>query len=373
MPRIEIIPPIQNQLSANTKVCIVVVGLATNGTAINNQLVSVKSPNDANILFGAHAAGDTIPRALEVLLQYGCDNIFCIKVPRGADAAATQANIIGAVDVGTGVKTGLELVTDVWSRFGMYADAIITPGQSADAVILRGVDVAERANSNYFSEVAPTTLVSALITTRGLTTGNGLKRQRLVVCYPYLRRASNLTILDPLTLHLAGAIGRVNNYGRPVSSQPLINVDSTELAFNSSLTDQNADNQRLDALGVVTVFRRADNTFATFGNRNSLYPSVLNANSYVNVTRTYDEILALAIINAMPFIDAPSTLGTAKLLEETLDRMLYAEASNSRIASGDATFLDTASDFKAGKLVYRLDVAPFLPNELIQLSVALQI
>ena len=84
------------------------------------------------------------------LSRYGVAPIVCINVfdpakhatPGQGEAPATpdvtkvaKADIIGGIDASTGQRTGLELVEDVFPRFGLVPGQLLAPGFSDDPAV----------------------------------------------------------------------------------------------------------------------------------------------------------------------------------------------------------------------------------------------
>ena len=100
---------------------------------------------------GEDETGLTLHEAASVYLsRYGVAPIVCINVfdpakhtaPAQSETPAkpdvskvTKADVIGGIDASTGSRTGLELVEEVFPRFGLVPSQLLAPGFSDDPAV----------------------------------------------------------------------------------------------------------------------------------------------------------------------------------------------------------------------------------------------
>lgn len=356
---------------ANTPIA--VVGTAATGTATNNKLYRVRSLTEALDLFGAHQSGVTIPRTLEILLRYGCGNILVVKVPAGADAAATEAALIGGVDGTTGDRTGLQLFRDSYSQLGVSPEIILTPSFNSPGVVTAALAVAASQKSLYIANFTANLTVADALATRATATGLGSKDRRLIPAFVHLKQTADPTILEPLATHIAGVVARLDyetgNYGRSPGSQPLRGVTAPDINLSMSYTDETADTERLADVGVMTVNRQGA-SLVTWGHRNASYMGTVQNQedvlTFINAIRVNDRLPLLLSDRAQKFLDLPSNYRTAMLLEESFDSGLSQEVARGAIARASATFKPDESDFAKGDLKYSISASPIPPTRLIR-------
>lgn len=326
---------------------IAIIGIASNATVANNIATKVTSAADALAKFGAHAAGDTIPRTLDVLLRYGCNNIYVIKVQ---DAAG----IIGSDTAGA--RTGLYLIKDIPSLFNQVPAFILAPGQNNDAVVTAMVAVADSIRS--YAVVSPNDgdSINTVVAARAGATGIGQDKERLIVAYPFLINAVTSTIREPLSTHLVGAVARSGSYGRTVSSLKLLGVNAPSVALSVSLTDENSDVNKMINSGCITIVPSDDEqgSYETWGDRNTLFPSDTGIRSFITAIRTEDAVMQLAVARARKFIDEPSTVITATLATASYNAMFTDMIFQGNLRSGSAEWDESESDLSLGKLKHAL-------------------
>lgn len=341
-----------------------IIGTATNATVPNNTIQKVTSAADATAKFGAHAAGDTLPRNLEILIRYGSNNIYAIKV---ADAAS----IVGSDT--TGARTGIYLIKDIPSLYKDIPNFILAPGQNTDAVVTAAIAVADAIRSIAVIDPTDGDSIANIVTARAGNTGIGQDKERLIITYPYLNNAVTPTIHEPLSTHLAGTMAKNGDYGKTVSSQPLLGISTPSVSLSMSVTDENSDTGKLLGAGVITVMSD-DNIpggYETWGDRNSTFPSSSDVRSFVHAIRTEDAVMQKAIFRARKFIDLPSNLITANMATSSYDAMFFEMATQNGLQRGSAQWDSTNSNIPAGRLKHILQFQPNNMVEIMELAVSI--
>lgn len=356
---------------------IAVVGTAATGTALPNKLYRVRSVTEALDLFGAHQSGVTIPRTLEILTRYGCGNIIVVKVPAGADAAATETAVIGGTDGTTGDRTGLQLLRDTYSQLGTMPEVILTPSFNSAAIVTAALAVAATQGALYIANFTANMTVADAVAARATATALGTKNGRLIPAFTHLKQTADPTILEPLATHVAAVIARLDyetNYGRSPGSQPLRGVTAPDINLSMSYTDETADTEKLADVGVMTI-NRQNTSLVTWGHRNALYMGTPQNKedtlTFINAVRINDRLPKFLGERAQKFLDLPSNYRTARLLEESFDSGLSVEVSKGAISFGKSTFQLAESDLSKGQLKYLIEVAPIPPTRLINIDTVL--
>jgi len=203
----------------------------------------------------------------------------------------------------------------------------------------------------------------------------GIKDNRIVACFPHLKNTDDPTKLEEVSLHLAGILANLGNYGQSPLNQPLKGVNGTDVAMSLSYSSETSDNEKLNDVGVLTVNRDFDGEYVVWGGRNSSYSEGLtDVLTFINAVRSRDEITRLVEVRSYKFLSQESNLATASLLRESFINCLAEEASKGAIKSGyQVVFNESLSNFDAGILDYAIEFAPWLPIELIRATVKISI
>lgn len=344
------------------------IGTAASGA--NNQIIRVRSSNDL-MQFGDRATG-SIVKALEVLQDYGCNNVYVIKVPTGIDAAATATNIIGAEN--SGVKTGMQLFKDVWSIYREKPQLLLVPGYNTDAILTAILAVASNINVDalVLSSFTLGTSLGTATTIRATTTGLGIKDARLIPCLIHLKNSIG-EFVEPAT-HAAGLIAQTTlnkGFGYSPSNKPLINVSSIEAGFTLSYVDENADNQKAENLGIFSINMNSDG-YVGWGNRNALFVDNVNESfdSYI-VLQRIEQVLNAKFEKVERFyIDEPCNFNTGKALETALRNTINDNSIPGNLVFGSTAFFNLQrTNYAARELAYDIVIVSDLPTELITTTV----
>lgn len=342
---------------------IVVFGTCSTGTIAAGTLTRIKSVDEATTVLGAGAGADTLPKSVAVLQRYGCGNIIACKIT-GADAAAQEADLIAKLD----------LLSAAISLIGEQPRLILFPSFNSDAVIAKAVTVATSTYAVAIATFTALTTVAQAITARGTAAGLGTKSQRLAVCHGHLRNKATPTSFEPLGLHLAGAMANLR-YGNSPLGFELLGIDAVDVTMVFSLSDETADPEKLNDLGVVSVNLAPDGQWLLWGSRNSSYTEgSTEPLTFINAIRARDEISMLARIRAAKLLGEPSNYVTASLLSESYRTMLSDEVSLGNIRSYSRVEIDTTkTDYAAFRIWHNVGFQVWLPLELIGVNVFLEL
>lgn len=345
---------------------VVVFGSTTGGTLQPGVLTKVRTQQEASVVLGATPApADTLPSAVAVLQRYGCGNVIVCKLA-GATPAALATDLLSKLDL---------LLTAV-SQIGEQPRIILFPGfDNDDAAIKKAVAIAATTYSTFIANFPPGKPVGSALTERDAPERLGLKEYRMIVCHGYLKNKENPTTLEPLAVHLAGAMAN-RAYGQSPLGYGLRGIEGVDVPMNFSLSDENSSCEKLNDVGVVSINTRPDGSWIVWGDRNSAYDAdnIPDPLTFLHAVRARDEISALARIRAAQLLGMDSNYTTASLLTESYRSMLADEVSATSIKSYTTVEIDpTKTDYAASTIWHLLAFQVWLPLELIGVSVFLDI
>lgn len=245
--------------------------------------------------------GDSFNMGAQVYVTYARPNVD----------AVTGMMISGTVDTETGRSTGLELVSEIYSRFGLTVGTIIAPGFSHLTEV--GLKMAAKASdiNGHFSALAiadlDTTGVGGYAQALEQKRTKGYENAHLIVCYPNVKNGDRV---QHLSTHLAGIMARTAvdegdiPYKSPSNKQiymsGMCNADGSPNYFG--LDSANV----LNGQGIVTVTNF--NGFKVWGNRTSIYPTDGDPKeSWINVRAMFDFIKTQLTLNFWSQLDVPIT------------------------------------------------------------------
>ena len=335
---------------------IAIAGTCTTGTLVASTPTRIRTKEDATTILGAGGATDTLPKAVALLQKYGCGNLVVIK-----GATADEAGTVAAIPL--------------LANSPVIPQVVVAPSFNSAAVVTAIQTLADNIRAIAFINVTAATSVADALTARDATDGVGIEDNRIVVCFPHMKNADDPTKLEELSLHLAGILANLDNYGQSPLNQLLKEVSGTDVTMSLSYYKATSDNEQLNDKGVLTVNQNPDGKYIIWGARNSAYTEgSTDVLTYINAIRARDEITRLVEARSVKFLAEESNFATANLLKESFLDCLSAEAAKGAIRSNyTVTFNEDKSDYSAGKLDYTVQFAPWLPIELISASVSISV
>ncbi len=155
---------------------------------------------------GIGATG-TLAAACEDIYSIANPWIVMIRVAEGADATETSANIVGGVDLVTGVRTGSHALLDARDTLRVVPRLLIAPGFTQDKSVADAlVSRAEKLKSMVIAD-GPNTTDAAAVTYRGQ-----FDSPRLYLVDPWVRvQTSTGEVVRPASARIAAMIALSDN------------------------------------------------------------------------------------------------------------------------------------------------------------------
>lgn len=196
---------------------------------------------------------------------------------------------------------------------------------------------------------------------------------RQVNLWPHVISATSEKV-EPYSQFWAGVFSATQSskgYWWSPSNQGIVGINGTEVDITSSHTDQNADVQLLNAVGVVTVYgATAISSFATayktWGNRSAAYPATSDPKNFICIQVVEDQIRTALELALLPYIDRPINGITIGLITQTIDSFLARLITTGALIDGRSLFLEAdnlVSDIANGEITVRLEYAAPPPLE----------
>jgi hypothetical protein len=241
----------------------------------------------------------TLPGALNSIFTEFSPFVVVIRVDEGADADATLANVVGAVDAGTGARTGIQALKDAQAIVGVTPMLLIAPGFTS----LREVDPLD--NTKHLKNAAAAALESvatalrahAIIGGPNTTDADALDyvkdfgTRRTFIVDPfgmvYDSVAEGYVAKDPAAA-VAGLIARVDaeqGFWKSPSNEELLSIGGIARPVDFALGDPNTRANLLNENNVATIIR--DEGFRLWGNRTTSADAQF---AFLCVSRTADMI-----------------------------------------------------------------------------------
>lgn len=280
-----------------------------------------------------------------------------------------ERDVRGAVDIATGKRTGFELLKAGFNLFGSDAKIIICPEFDKTATMAAALDtLAGQMNAIAYVNAPKGTTLAGAISGRGVsgTINFQTSSERVELFFPYVLGERNT--LESLATHAAGLRMKTDvdkGYWFSKSNRQLKGVIGVEVPLTARVDDVQSETNRLNAVGISTVFNSFGTGFRLWGNRLASYPTVTHISNFEVVQRTADLIDESIRRVQLQFIDLPidnalldSLLGTVETYMSTLKSIVGFSVQ----LDPDADLVDA---FSQGKVPLQYDFTPKIPAEQI--------
>jgi len=350
-----------------------------------NEPVLVLSKSDAVNFFGPPTPGYTIPYALDAIFDQGGTTCVVVNVfnPISNTNATTglpdpttvvDAQVIGGVDPTTGLRTGLEIMDQLYSQFGFTAKLMLAP-VFCESPDVSAAMIAKAENHRAFALIdAPVGLTTQqVITARGAGGQLNTSSYRTIICYPHLKvydEALNAPRLEPFSQRLAGVIAKVDHekgYWWSPSNHEIENIIGIERPITSAINNPNTDTNILNANGIVTVFNNFGTGYRVWGDRSAAYPAYTDPTTFISVQRTADIIAESIEYSTLQFLDKPLTVVIDGVLS-MVNAFIRTLIGRGALVDGKCYFLkqnNPPSQLAAGQVVFNYEIMPPPPAERI--------
>ncbi|RNB72174.1 phage tail sheath family protein [Brevibacillus panacihumi] len=283
------------------------------------------------------------------------------------------ADIIGGVD-SSGKVTGLEIIKEVFPRFGLVPGLLLAPGYSQDPLVA-AVMTAKATNINgVFQAIAITDLPADVITqyadAPGWKNSNNYTDKRQIPCWPMLAMGDRKY---HFSTQLAGTIGSTDaaNGGIPyvtpsnkaVKSNAAVLKDGTEVFLG--LDEANY----LNSQGILTALNFSGG-WKAWGNYMGAYPSVTDPKDcFIALRRMFDYVGNTLILTYWQHVDSPTNTRLIETVVDSVNIWLNGLTSSGYLLGGRVEFRrednpDTA--LIAGHVQFRVFLTPPTPAQQIE-------
>lgn len=345
-----------------------IIGTAPQG-AVNALTVCVTKKDFAQ--FGEVGQGYTIPDALEILGRYASGQVYVVNVfdpeKHSSPDDVTIDDIKGGVDTATGKRTGFELMRAGFTLFGSDAKILLCPKYDEQVASSLSA-LAEQLNAVAYIQAPSGTTLAGAITGRGSegTINFNTSNERTHLFFPHAVGESGE--LENLAVHAAGLRMKTDveqGYWFSTSNRELLGVVGMEVPLTARIDDVQSETNRLNAVGITTIFNSFGTGFRLWGNRLASYPTTTHISNFEVVQRTADLIDESIRRVELQFIDRPidqplldSLLGTVETYMGTLKSIVGYEI----MLDPDADLVDA---FSQGNVPIQYSFTPKIPAERI--------
>ena len=347
-----------------------IVGTAPDADAdafpLNTPVVVAGSRKEAAGLDTVGDSNGTLPSAMDGIFDQIGAVVIVVRVEKGADEAATLANVIGGVNAVDGNLEGVHALVGAESVVG-YAPRILIapgfthqrPGDLANSVVAELQGIANRLRAVVIADGPNTTDADAY------TAAGDFGSDRIYLIDPWHKVMVGSDVVDmPPSSRVAGLIAKVDNdtgFWASPSNNLISGIIGTTRPVDFKLGDASARANLLNENKVATTIRQ--NGFRLWGNR------TLTADTkwvFLSVRRTADIINDSLLRAHLWAVDRRITKTYVEDVEEGVNAYLRDLVAMGAILGGKCWAdpdLNSAANIQLGKVFFNFDFTPVYPAE----------
>lgn len=346
-------------------------GRALTGEAKTGQEEGVQLEVGADYLAGFDDHGYLTVTLLSAGAAYSAEELT-VSGKALAPELVTGEDIIGAYDVSTGAESGLEVLRQVYPRYGLVPGFLLAPGWTEDP----NVGAALQGKCEDISGAFRCMCLLDLDTAKAckytdcgqVKDGMGYNDEHAVVLWPRVtldgRQYAYSAVYGAMASHHTAANDDVP-YLYPSNKE--LNVDGAVLADGTGILLDQVQAGVLNGAGIVTAFHDTD--WKSYGNNTGCYPGNTDPKDrWIGCRRMFDYVANHFITEYRKRLDG-------NMNRRTIDDIVnsFNIWGNSLTAAGMCAGLyaeyrseeNTLEDVLAGHLKLRIYFAPFTPVEYI--------
>lgn len=304
-------------------------------------------------------AGDTgtLRPALEAIADQGSPIVIVVRVAVGADAAATNANVLGGMV--NGKYTGMQALLAAEAQLGVRPRILGAPGLDTEVVTNKLITIAKLLRGFAYASCDGVTTVGAAV-----VYAQSFNARELMLIWPDATGWKGKAIATALGRR--AMIDEETGWHKSLSNVPIAGVTGLTADVHFDIRDMSTDAGLLNEGQVTTIVRM--NGYRFWGNRTTSDEPQFAFETAVRTSQAIQDAIAETLA---AFVDKPMTDGLIRDIEETVNAKLAQWVSEGRLIGGRCRFdgaANPAAQLAAGKLVIDYDYTPVAPLEGLQLN-----
>lgn len=282
------------------------------------------------------------------------------------------ADVIGGVDTDE-VKTGIAKFKDCKALFGTKPKILIAPVFIETNTVRSALEVvANNLKAVYYADAPSGTTKAAAIAGRGSngTINFNTQNQRAMLAFPHVKAYNaneDVTAVKPLSPYMAGLrayVDKTEGVHVSTSNHKIYGIEGVEAPIGFELTDPDCDSNLLNAQGITTVINCGE--YRLWGNRNAMFPSSADVDTFECVLRTADYIDESIENATMQYMDKPINNALIDRIVNMGQNFLNDEQGKGTIISGKVWYdlsKNSATEITKGHIVLSRKFVSPAPNE----------
>lgn len=291
-------------------------------------------------------------------------------------SAVTIADIIGGVDSQTGKKSGLELVNQVFPRFGLVPSLVAAPGFSNNPTVAAVMAAKASSINGLFKAQAVVDLdvsnITQYLDAPAWKSSNNYTSEYQEVGYPNLTNGGKTFRFSS---HLTPATVRTDAAYRGI---PYVSVSNQKLEIDGAKAKDGADFYLgrdeaafLNGQGIVTALNFVG--WVAWGNRTGAYPVNTDPkDAFIPIRRMFNWVQNQVILQYWARIDGPLTVAYVESITDDINIWFNGLTTGGVLVGGRVEFNaaeNPVANLLNGKIVFHIFFTPPGPTQEIDVIV----
>lgn len=345
-----------------------IIGLVATAPSADADLFPLNKPvliTDVETAIGKAGADGTLQLSLRAIANQARPVVVVVRVAPGADATATNANVIGTTTA-QGQKTGMQALLAAESQLKIKPRIIGAPGLDTQAVTTALAIVAQKLRARVYADAVGASAQDAI------TYAANFAARELTLLYPKgkMTNEAGQTVVVPaaaLAMGLRAAIDRDTGFWKTLSNVAMQGVLGVEKDIQWDITNLDTEAGQLNT-AKITVLVNANGGYRFWGNRTLSDDPKFAFESAVRTAQVLIDSIAAGLLWA---VDKPLRPSLVKDIVESVNHTFRTMKSQGALIGAKCWYdpAKNASDtLAAGKLWIDYDFTPVPPLEQLTLT-----
>ena len=315
--------------------------------------------DDGNVVVTPVSGGKISTEATSLYL------VYAMLAPEEVEAN----DIIGGVNTSTGKTEGLELIDEVYPRFGIVPGIIIAPKWSTDSSVAAVMKAKEHNICGHFNAISlsdiPTTEVKTYTQASEWKNKNNYVDKDGFLGWPLLKLG---TSKYHLSMQLASLMNYVDSQHDDIPyyspSNKSLQADGACLADGTEVFLNNAQAAYLNGQGIITAINFIGG-WKAWGNRSTAYPSNTDVkDTFITNRRMFNWVGNTLITTFWSKIDDPTNKRLIETIVDSANIWLNGLTAKGALLGGRVEYREdenTTTDVMDGKIRFHVYITPPAP------------
>ncbi len=287
--------------------------------------------------------------------------------------AVTAADVVGGYNASTGAETGMELVRQIYPKFGVTPGLLLAPGWSHDpdvglVLAAKCVEINGVFKCECIVDIDSTTEKGAKVYTevKAKKEGAGVSSEHAYPLWPCFRVGSYILWASAVAAARTAYLDAANDNVPYLSpSNKTISITGTCLADGTEVVLDQVQANALNGVGVTTAINQ--NGWRLWGNNSAAYPGSTDPKDRWFCCRRFFSWWGNSFIRTyIQYVDGPVSVQLVENIVDSENIRGNSYVAQNKCAGAHIDFRaeeNTATDIISGEVKFHQKLAPFVPAE----------